>query len=171
MDENMDIDQLNMSIDQLEDEILKRQDEIHDLRRKREYAKNQSLNQLVEKIVEKIVKDKLYQNEDLKEKYIYTTVDPKMVPEGVILENCDVDEDWYLDVTGIRDDESDVLSITFNIKYDRELRELMNQNWDALDSQSESIRYKKEKLHLLRCCTNKMQHLGGCFLLGGENNK
>lgn len=134
MDENMDIDQLNMSIDQLEDEILKRQDEIHDLRRKREYAKNQSLNQLVKKIVEKIVKDKLYQNEDLKEKYIYTTVDPKMVPEGVILENCDVDEDWYLDVTGIRDDESDVLSITFNIKYDRELRELMNQNWDALDS-------------------------------------
>lgn len=134
MDENMDIDQLNMDIDQLEDEILKRRDEIRDLVKKREYAKNQSLNQLVEKIVEKIVKDKLYQNEDLKEKYIYTTVDPKMVPEGVILENCDVDEGWYLDATGIRDDESDVLSITFNIKYDRELRDIMNQDWNALDS-------------------------------------
>lgn len=134
MDENMDIDQLNMDIDQLEDEILKRRDEIRDLVKKRGYARNQALNQLVEKIVEKIVKDKLYQNEDLKEKYIYTTVDPKMVPEGVILENCDVDEGWYLDATGIRDDESDVLSITFNIKYDRELRDIMNQDWNALDS-------------------------------------
>lgn len=130
----MDIDQLNMDIDHLEDEILKRRDEIRDLVKKRESARNHALNQVVEKIVEKIVKDKLYQNEDLKEKYIHTTVDPKMIPEGVILENCDVDEDWQLDTTRIDDDESEVLSITFNIKYDRELRELMNQNWDALDS-------------------------------------
>ena len=134
MDENMDINQLNMDIDHLEDEILKRRDEIRDLVKKREYARNQALNQLVEKIVEKIVKDKLYQNEDLKEKYIYTTVDPKMIPEGVILENCDVDEDWQLDTTRIEDDESEVLSITFNIKYDRELREIMNQDWNALGS-------------------------------------
>lgn len=134
MDENMDIDQLNMDIDHLEDEILKRRDEIRDLVKKRESARNNALNQVVEKIVEKIVKDKLYQNEDLKEKYIYTTVDPKMVPEGVILENCDVDEDWQLDTARIEDDESEVLSITFNIKYDRELREIMNQDWNALGS-------------------------------------
>ena len=134
MDENMDIDQLNMDIDQLEDEILKRRDEIRDLVKKREYARNHALNQVVEKIVEKIVKDKLYQNEDLKEKYIHTTVDPKMIPEGVILENCNVDEDWYLDTTRIDDDESEVLSITFNIKYDRDLREIMNQDWNALGS-------------------------------------
>ena len=135
MDENMDIDQLNMDIDQLEDEILKRQEEIHDLRKKREAARNNALNQLVEKIVEKIVKDKLYQSEDLKEKYIHTTVDPKMIPEGVILENCNVEEgEWYLDTTRIRDNEADVLSITFNIKYDRELRNIMDKNWDALDS-------------------------------------
>ena len=134
MDENMDIDQLNMDIDHLEDEILKRRDEIRDLVKKRESARNHALNQLVEKIVEKIVKDKLYQSEDLKEKYIHTTVDPKMIPEGVILENCDVDEDWQLDTTRIEDDESEVLSITFNIKYDRELREIMNQDWNALGS-------------------------------------
>lgn len=134
MDENMDIDQLNMDIDHLEDEILKRREEIRDLAKKRESARNHALNQVVEKIVEKIVKDKLYQNEDLKEKYIHTTVDPKMIPEGVILENCDVDEDWQLDTTRIDDDESEVLSITFNIKYDRELRNIMNQNWDALGS-------------------------------------
>lgn len=134
MDENMDIDQLNMDIDHLEDEILKRREEIRDLVKKRESARNHALNQVVEKIVEKIVKDKLYQNEDLKEKYIHTTVDPKMIPEGVILENCDVDEDWYLDTTRIDDDESEVLSITFNIKYDRELREIMNQDWNALGS-------------------------------------
>jgi len=134
MDENMDIDQLNMDIDHLEDEILKRRDEIRDLVKKRESARNQALNQLVEEIVEKIVKDKLYQNEDLKEKYIHTTVDPKMIPEGVILENCNVDEDWYLDTTRIDDDESEVLSITFNIKYDRELRDIMNQDWNALGS-------------------------------------
>lgn len=136
MDENMDIDQLNMDIDHLEDEILKRRDEIRDLVKKRESARNHALNQVVEKIVEKIVKDKLYQNEDLKEKYIHTTVDPKMIPEGVILENCNVDEDWYLDTTRIDDDESEVLSITFNIKYDRDLREIMNQDWNALGSQS-----------------------------------
>lgn len=134
MDENMDIDQLNMDIDHLEDEILKRRDEIRDLVKKRESARNHALNQVVEKIVEKIVKDKLYQNEDLKEKYIHTTVDPKMIPEGVILENCNVDEDWYLDTTRIDDDESEVLSITFNIKYDRDLREIMNQDWNALGS-------------------------------------
>lgn len=134
MDENMDIDQLNMDIDHLEDEILKRRDEIRDLVKKREYARNHALNQLVEKIVEKIVKDKLYQNEDLKEKYIHTTVDPKMIPEGVILENCDVDEDWQLDTTRIDDDESEVLSITFNIKYDHELRDIMNQDWYFLGS-------------------------------------
>lgn len=134
MDENMDIDQLNMDIDHLEDEILKRREEIRDLAKKRESARNHALNQVVEKIVEKIVKDKLYQNEDLKEKYIHTTVDPKMIPEGVILENCDVDEDWQLDTTRIDDDESEVLSITFNIKYDRELRNIMNQDWNALGS-------------------------------------
>lgn len=134
MDENMDIDQLNMDIDHLEDEILKRRDEIRDLVNKRESARNHALNQVVEKIVEKIVKDKIYQNEDLRRKYIHTTVDPKMIPEGVILENCDVDEDWQLDTTRIDDDESEVLSITFNIKYDRELRDIMNQDWNALGS-------------------------------------
>lgn len=36
--------------------------------------------------------------------------------------------------TRIDDDESEVLSITFNIKYDRELRDIMNQDWNALGS-------------------------------------
>lgn len=131
MDENMDIDQLNMDIDHLEDEILKRRDEIRDLVKKRESARNHALNQLVEKIVEKIVKDKLYQDENLENRYVYTNVDPRMVFEGVVLSNCDID-DGYLDTTMMGDNESDVLSITFNIKYDHELREIMNQDWKTL---------------------------------------
>lgn len=135
MDGNMDIDQLNMDIDHLEDEILKRQEEIRELGKKREAARNHALNQLAKKIVEKIIEDKLYQNEDLEKKHVYSTVDPKMVPEGVILENCNVEGgDWHLETTIIRDNEAEVLSVTFNIKYDHELRELMNQNWDVLDS-------------------------------------
>lgn len=131
MDENMDINQLDENIDQLEKEILKKREEILDLSRKRTVARNHTLNQVVEKIVEKIVKDKLYQDENLKNKYIYTTVDPKAVTEGVVLSNCDIDE-GYLDETMIGDNESEVLSITFNIRYDHELREIMNQNWGSL---------------------------------------
>lgn len=132
MDENMDINnQLDENIDRLEKEILKRRDEIRDLVKKRESARNHTLNQVVEKIVGKIVKDKLYQDENLKNKYIYTTVDPKAVTEGVVLSNCDIDE-GYLDETMIGDSESDVLSITFNIRYDGELREIMKQNWSSL---------------------------------------
>lgn len=131
MDENMDINQLDENIDQLEKEILKKREEILDLSRKRTVARNHTLNQVVEKIVEKIVKDKLYQDENLKNKYIYTTVDPKEVTEGVVLSNCDIDE-GYLDETMIGDNDSEVLSITFNIRYDHELREIMNQNWGSL---------------------------------------
>lgn len=131
MDENMDINQLDENIDRLEKEILKKREEILDLGRKRTVARNHTLNQVVEKIVEKIVKDKLYQDENLKNKYIYTTVDPKAVTEGVVLSNCDIDE-GYLDETMIGDNESEVLSITFNIRYDHKLREIMNQNWGSL---------------------------------------
>lgn len=131
MDENMDINQLDENIDQLEKEILKNREEIHNLNKKRDAINNRTLNQVVEKIVEKIVKDKLYQDENLENRYVYTNVDPRMVFEGVVLSNCDID-DGYLDTTMMGDNESDVLSITFNIKYDHELREIMNQDWKTL---------------------------------------
>jgi len=131
MDENMDIDKLNENIDKLEKEILKNREEIHYLNKKRDAARNNTLNQVVEKIAEKIVKDKLYQDENLENRHVYTNVDPRMVLEGVVLSNCDID-DGYLDTTMMGDNESDVLSITFNIKYDRELREIMKQDWKTL---------------------------------------
>lgn len=131
MDENMDINQLDENIDQLEKEILKNREEIHNLNKKRDAINNHTLGQVAGKIAEKIVKDKLYQDENLENRYVYTNVDPRMVFEGVVLSNCDID-DGYLDTTMMGDNESDVLSITFNIKYDHELREIMNQNWGSL---------------------------------------
>jgi len=131
MDENMDINQLDENIDQLEKEILKNREEIHNLNKKRDAINNRTLGQVAGKIAEKIVKDKLYQDENLENRYVYTNVDPRMVFEGVVLSNCDID-DGYLDTTMMGDNESDVLSITFNIKYDHELREIMNQDWKTL---------------------------------------
>lgn len=131
MDENMDINQLDENIDQLEKEILKNREEIHNLNKKRDAINNHTLGQVAGKIAEKIVKDKLYQDENLENRYVYTNVDPRMVFEGVVLSNCDID-DGYLDTTMMGDNESDVLSITFNIKYDHELREIMNQDWKTL---------------------------------------
>ena len=135
MDENMDINQLDENIDQLEKEILKNREEIHNLNKKRDAINNHTLGQVAGKIAEKIVKDKLYQDENLENRYVYTNVDPRMVFEGVVLSNCDID-DGYLDTTMMGDNESDVLSITFNIKYDHELREIMNQDWKTLGRQS-----------------------------------
>ena len=127
----MDINQLDENIDQLEKEILKNREEIHNLNKKRDAINNRTLGQVAGKIAEKIVKDKLYQDENLENRYVYTNVDPRMVFEGVVLSNCDID-DGYLDTTMMGDNESDVLSITFNIKYDHELREIMNQDWKTL---------------------------------------
>ena len=131
MDENMDINQLDENIDQLEKEILKNREEIHNLNKKRDAIKNHTLSQVAGKIAEKIVKGKLYQDENLENKYVYTNVDPRMITEGVVLSNCDID-DGYLDTTMMGDNESDVLSITFNIRYDRELREITDQDWKTL---------------------------------------
>ena len=138
MDENMSIEQLDKNIEQLEKEIRDnrkeirdKKEEIRDINTKRNIVRNRTLAQIVEKIIEKIVEDKLYKNEDPKKRHILTTVDPNMVLEGVVLTNYKIIEE-YLAITEIEDNDSDVLSITLNIKYDKELREIMDQNWDTI---------------------------------------
>lgn len=138
MDENMSIEQLDKNIEQLEKEIRNNRKEIRDkkeeirnINTKRNIVRNRTLAQIVEKIIEKIVEDKLYKNEDPKKRHILTIVDPNMVLEGVVLTNSKIVED-YLETTEIGDNDSDVLSITLNIKYDKELREIMDQNWDTI---------------------------------------
>ena len=138
MDENMSIEQLDKNIEQLEKEIRDnrkeirdKKEEIRDINTKRNIVRNRTLAQIVEKIIEKIVEDKLYKNEDPKKRHILTTVDPNMVLEGVVLTNYKIIEE-YLAITEIEDNDSDVLSNTLNIKYDKELREIMDQNWDTI---------------------------------------
>lgn len=110
------------------EEIDKKNDELRDLYKKRMMIKNHILNQVAGKIVDKIVKDKLYQNEDLQLNHVYIRHDPADYPEGVFIKNYE-DDDGFLEKTNLQDD-ADVLSITFNIKYDSELEEIMNQDWN-----------------------------------------
>lgn len=138
MNDNMDID--NMDINQIEKEIIKRQEEIFALKQKRKSIKNNTLdknntlNSIAEKIATKIVDDKLYQNKDLNYNHVRTHGQPYSFSEGVLIQNYQ-EIDGYLQETEISDNIfSDVLSITFNIRYDDELRKIMKQNWKLLDS-------------------------------------
>ena len=112
------------------EEIDKKSDELRDLYKKRSMIKNHILNQVAGKIVDKIVKEKLYQNEDLQLEHVHIRHNPVDYPEGVFIKNYE-DDDGFLEETNLQDD-ADVLSITFNIKYDSELEEIMNQNWYRL---------------------------------------
>lgn len=143
MIDNMDID--NMDINQLEKEIIKRQEEIFALKQKRKSIKNNTLdknntlNSIAEKIATKIVEDKLYQNEDLDYNHVRINSQPHKFSEGVSIQNYR-EIDGYLEETEISDNLfSDVLSITFNIRYDDELRKIMKQNWKLLDNQKTII--------------------------------
>ena len=143
MSDNMDID--NMGINQIEKEIIKRQEEIFALKQKRKSIKNNTLdknntlNSIAEKIATKIVEDKLYQNEDLNYNYVRINSQPHKFSEGVFIQNYQ-EIDGYLEETEISDNTfSDVLSITFNIRYDDELRKIMKQNWKLLDNQKTII--------------------------------
>ncbi len=123
----------NMDIYQLYHDLKKKQDELYDAKMKLNAANNHTLNKIVEQITYKIVKDTLYKNQDLDNRYVHTLNDPHDFSEGVFLKNYEEVGDKLREV-GIRDDTfSDVLSITFNIKYDDELKEIMNQNWEVLD--------------------------------------
>lgn len=110
------------------EEIDKKNDELRDLYKKRMMIKNHILNQVAGKIVDKIVKDKLYQNEDLQLNHVHIRHDPIDYSEGVFIKNYE-DDNGVLEETNLQDD-ADVLSITFNIKYDSELEEIMNQDWN-----------------------------------------
>ena len=110
------------------EEIDKKNDELRDLYKKRMMIKNHILNQVAGKIVDKIVKDKLYQNEDLQLNHVQIRHDPIDYSEGVFIKNYE-DDNGVLEETNLQDD-ADVLSITFNIKYDSELEEIMNQDWN-----------------------------------------
>ncbi len=143
MSDNMDID--NMGINQIDKEIIKRQEEIFALKQKRKSIKNNTLdknntlNSIAEKIATKIVEDKLYQNEDLNYNHVHINRQPHKFSEGVSIQNYR-EIDGYLEETEISDNIfSDVLSITFNIKYDDELRKIMKQNWKLLDNQKTII--------------------------------
>ena len=138
MSDNMDID--NMGINQIDKEIIKRQEEIFALKQKRKSIKNNTLdknntlNSIAEKIATKIVEDKLYQNEDLNYNYVRINSQPHKFSEGVSIQNYQ-EIDGYLEETEISDNIfSDVLSITFNIRYDDELRKIMKHNWKLLDN-------------------------------------
>lgn len=143
MNDNMDID--NMGINQIEKEIVKRQEEIFALKQKQKSIKNNTLdknntlNSIAEKIATKIVEDKLYQNEDLNYNHVRINSQPHKFSEGVSIQNYQ-EIDGYLEETEISDNIfSDVLSITFNIRYDDELRKIMKQNWKLLDNQKTII--------------------------------
>lgn len=124
----------NMSIHQLEEEIKKKNDEIHALYSQRNSARNHTLNEVMEKIFEKIDQDKLYQNEDLEKRYVHTVGDTEDYPyEGVFLKSYK--EDYgECEETHLGDDETEILSVTFNIKYDEEVQKIIDEYcWEELE--------------------------------------
>ena len=123
----------NMSIHQLEAEIKKKNDELSALYSQRRTARNRTLNEVMEKIFEKIDRDKLYQNEDLAKRYVHTVGDAGEYPyAGVFLKSYKDDGEFY-DETHLDDDETEILSVTFNIKYDREVQKIMDgYYWEEL---------------------------------------
>lgn len=124
----------NMSIHQLEAEIKKKNDELNELYSQRRTARNNTLNEVMERIFEKIDRDKLYQNKDLEKRYVHTVGDADNYPyEGVFLKSYKEDYGEY-EETHLGDDETEILSVTFNIKYDREVQKIMDEYyWEELE--------------------------------------
>lgn len=123
-----------MSIHQLEAEIKKKNDELNELYSQRRTARNHTLNEVMERIFDKIDRDKLYQNKDLEKRYVHTVGDAGEYPyAGVFLKSYKDDGEFY-DETHLGDDETEILSVTFNIKYDREVQKIMDEYyWDELE--------------------------------------
>ena len=123
----------NMNITQLDEKIKEKNEELRELHSQRNAAQNHTLNEFMEKIFEKIDREKLYQNEDLDKRYIHTTGDVRDFPyESVFLKSYKIIED-YPEESELSNPLSDILSITFNIKYDRELKNIIRKhNWKDL---------------------------------------
>ena len=123
----------NMNITQLDEKIKEKNKELRELHSQRNAAQNHTLNEVMEKIFEKIDREKLYQNEDLDKRYIHTTGDVRDFPyESVFLKSYKIIED-YPEESELSNPLSDILSITFNIKYDRELKNIIRKhNWKDL---------------------------------------
>ena len=125
----------NMSIHQLEEEIKKKNDELSALYSQLRTARNHTLNEVMERIFDKIDRDKLYKNEDLAKRYIHTMGDAGDYPyAGVFLKSYK--EDYYgeCEETHLGDDETEILSVTFNIKYDSEVQKIIDvHNWEELE--------------------------------------
>ena len=123
----------NMNITQLDEKIKEKNEELRELHSQRNAAQNHTLNEVMEKIFDKIDQEKLYQNEDLDKRYIHTTGDVRDFPfESVFLKSYKVIED-YPEESELSNPLSDILSVTFNIKYDRELKNIIRKhNWKDL---------------------------------------
>lgn len=123
----------NMNITQLDEKIKEKNEELRELHSQRNAAQNHTLNEVMEKIFDKIDQEKLYQNEDLDKRYIHTTGDVRDFPcEGVILKSYKIIE-GYPEQLELSNPLSDILSVTFNIKYDRELKNIIRKhNWKDL---------------------------------------
>lgn len=124
----------NMNIHQLEAEIKKKNDELSALYSQRRTARNNTLNEVMGRIFEKIDQDKLYQNEDLEKRYVHTVGDAEDYPyEGVFLKSYK--EDYgECEETHLGDDETEILSVTFNIKYDKEVQKIIEEYcWEELE--------------------------------------
>lgn len=126
-----------MNLHQLEAEIKKKNDELRALYSQRRTARNHTLNEVMERIFDKIDRDKLYQNEDLEKRYIHTVGDAGEYPyAGVFLKGYKDDSSFYEDYeeTHLGDDETEILSVTFNIKYDSEVQKIMDEYyWEELE--------------------------------------
>ena len=123
----------NMNITQLDEKIKEKNKELRELHSQRNAAQNHTLNEVMEKIFDKIDQEKLYQNEDLDKRYIHTTGDVRDFPfESVFLKSYKVIE-GYPEESELSNPLSDILSVTFNIKYDRELKNIIRKhNWKDL---------------------------------------
>ena len=123
----------NMDLNQLDEEIKKKNKELRELHLRRDAARNHTLNGVMKKIFDKIDREKLYQNEDLSERYIHTAGDVNDFPfESVFLKSYKNIED-YPEESELSNPLSDILSVTFNIKYDRELKNIIRKhNWKDL---------------------------------------
>ena len=124
----------NMSIHQLEEEIKKKNDELNALYSQRRTARNHTLNEVMGRIFEKIDQDKLYQSKDLEKRYVHTVGDADNYPyEGVFLKSYK--EDYgECEETHLGDDETEILSVTFNIKYDKEVQKIIEEYcWEELE--------------------------------------
>lgn len=124
----------NMNLHQLEAEIKKKNDELNTLYSQRRTARNHTLNEVMERIFDKIDRDKLYKNEDLKARYIHTVGDAGDYPyAGVFLKSYKDDSSFY-EETHLGDDETEILSVTFNIKYDKDVQKIMDEYyWEELE--------------------------------------